>query len=70
MWTSVATAFLTVNRFANHDNTQQVIIVIVFNCSQTKFVDIMLVLSVFFYAIFHLTDVWSDPFDSSSSKTG
>ena len=42
----------------------------VFNCSQTKFVAIILVLSVFFYAIFRLTDFSSDAFDFSSSKTG
>ena len=42
----------------------------IFNCSQTKFVAIILVLSVFFYAIFCLTDFSSDAFDFSSSKTG
>ena len=42
----------------------------IFNCSQTKFVAIILVLSVFFYAIFRLTDFSSDAFDFSSSKTG
>ena len=42
----------------------------VFNCSQTKFVAIILVLLVFFYAIFRLTDFSSDAFDFSSSKTG
>ena len=41
-----------------------------FNCSQTKFVAIILVLSVFFYAIFRLNDFSSDAFDFSSSKTG
>ena len=40
------------------------------NCSQTKFVAIILVLLVFFYAIFRLTDFSSDAFDFSSSKTG
>ena len=40
------------------------------NCSQTKFVAIILVLSVFFYAIFCLTNFSSDAFDFSSSKTG
>ena len=40
------------------------------NCSQTKFVAIILVLSVFFYAIFRLTDFSSDASDFSSSKTG
>ena len=40
------------------------------NCSQTKFVSIVLVLSVFFYAIFCLTIFSSDAFDFSSSKTG
>ena len=42
----------------------------VINCSQTKFVAIILVLSVFFYAIFRLTNFSSDAFDFSSSKTG
>ena len=42
----------------------------VFNYSQTKFVAIILVLSVFFNAIFRLTDFSSDAFDFSSSKTG
>ena len=42
----------------------------IFNCSQTKFVAIILVLLVFFYAIFRLTDFSSDVFDFSSSKTG
>ena len=42
----------------------------VINCSQTKFVAIILVLSVFFYAILRLTDFSSDAFDFSSSKTG
>ena len=42
----------------------------VLNCSQTKFVAIILVLSVFFYAIFRLTDFSSEAFDFSSSKTG
>ena len=41
-----------------------------FNCSQTKFVAIILVLSVFFSAIFRLTNFSSDAFDLSSSKTG
>ena len=41
-----------------------------FNCSQTKFVAIILVLLVFFNAIFRLTDFSSDAFDFSSSKTG
>ena len=41
----------------------------IFNCSQTKFVAIILVLLVFFYAIFRLTDFSSDAFDFSSSKT-
>ena len=45
-------------------------LVLLFNCSQTKFVAIILVLSVFFYAIFRLTDFSSDNFDFSSSKTG
>ena len=40
------------------------------NCSQTKFVTIILVLLVFFNAIFRLTDFSSDPFDFLSSKTG
>ena len=40
------------------------------NCSQTKFVAIILVLLVFFYAIFRLTDFVSDAFDFLSSKTG
>ena len=40
------------------------------NCYQTKFVAIILVLSVFFYAIFRLTDFASDAFDFSSSKMG
>ena len=40
------------------------------NCSQTKFVAIILALSVFFYAIFRFTDFSSDAFDFSSSKTG
>ena len=40
-----------------------------FNCSETKFVAIILVLSVFFNAIFRLTDFSSDAFDFSSSKT-
>ena len=35
-----------------------------------KFVAIILVLSVFFNAIFRLTDFSSDSFDFSSSKTG
>ena len=42
----------------------------IINCSQTKFVAIILVLSVFFYAIFRLTNFSSDAFDFSSSKTG
>ena len=41
-----------------------------FNYSQKKFVAIILVLSVLFYAIFRLTDFSSDAFDFSSSKTG
>ena len=41
-----------------------------FNCSQTKFVEIILVLSVFFKAIFRLTNFSSDDFDFSSPKTG
>ena len=42
-----------------------------FNCSQTKFVAIILVLSVFFSAIFRLTDFSSDAaFEFLSSKTG
>ena len=45
-------------------------ILYIINCSQTKFVAIILVLSVFFYAIFSLTDFSSDAFDFSSSKTG
>ena len=40
------------------------------NCSQTKFVAFILVLSVLFYAIFRLTDFSSDAFDFSSSKAG
>ena len=39
------------------------------DCSQTKFVAIILVLLVFF-AIFRLTNFSSDAFDFSSSKTG
>ena len=42
----------------------------IINCSQTKFVAIILVLSVFFNVIFRLTDFSSDAFDFSSSKTG
>ena len=42
---------------------------VVFNCSQTKFAAIILVLLVF-YAIFRLTDFSSDAFDFSSLKTG
>ena len=45
-------------------------VIVFFNCSQTKFVAIILVLSVFFYAIFRLTNFSSDAFDFSSSKTG
>ena len=41
-----------------------------FNCFQTKFVAIILDLSVFFSAIFRLTDFSSDAFDFSFSKTG
>ena len=41
-----------------------------FNCSQTKFVAIILVLLVLFYAVFRLTDFSPDPFDFSSLKTG
>ena len=40
------------------------------NCSQTKFVPIILNLSVFFNAIFRLTDFSFDTFDFSYSKTG
>ena len=40
-----------------------------FNCSQKKSVAITLVLSVFFNAIFGLTNFSSDAFDFSSSKT-
>ena len=47
-----------------------VIFTSLFNCSQTKFVAIILVLSVFFYAIFRLTYFSSDAFDFSSSKKG
>ena len=32
----------------------------IINCSQTKFIAIIIVLSVFFYAIFRLTDFSSD----------
>ena len=46
------------------------IVLLLINCSQTKFVAIILVLSVFFYAIFRLTNFSSDAFDFSSSKTG
>ena len=42
----------------------------VINFSQTKFVAIILVLLIFFNAIFRLTDVLYDPFDFSSLKTG
>ena len=42
----------------------------VFNCSQTKFKAIILVLSVFLNAIFLLTNFSSDAFDFPSSKTG
>ena len=35
----------------------------VFNCSPTKFAAIILVLLVFFYAIFGLTDFSSDAFN-------
>ena len=42
----------------------------IINFSQTKFVAIILVLSVFLYAIFRLTDFSSDAFDFSLSKTG
>ena len=38
------------------------------NCSQMRFVAIILCWS--FYAIFCLTDLSSEPFDLSSSKTG
>ena len=34
-----------------------------FNCPQAKFIAIILVMSVVFYAIFCLTDFWSDAFD-------
>ena len=40
------------------------------NCSQTKFVAIILELSIFFYAIFRLIDFSSEIFDFSYSKTG
>ena len=40
------------------------------NCSQTKFVVIILVLPVFFNSIVPLTDFSSHPFDISSPKTG
>ena len=41
------------------------------NCSQMKFVAIILVPSVFsFYVIFRLTEMSSDAFDFLSSKTG
>ena len=43
---------------------------IMFNCSQTMIVAIVLVLSVSFYEIFRLTDFSSDSFEFSSSKTG
>ena len=42
---------------------------LIFNCSQTKFAAIILVLSVFFIAIFRLTNFSSDAFDFSSSET-
>ena len=45
------------------------ILQILFNCSQAKFMAIILVLLVFF-AIFRLTDFLSDSFDFLSSKTG
>ena len=41
----------------------------VFNCSQTKSVAIILVLSSYFHAIFCLTNFSSDAFDFSTSKT-
>ena len=45
--------------------------IFIVNCSQTKFVAIILVLLVFlFHAIFRLTDFSSVAFDFSSSKTG
>ena len=40
----------------------------IINCSQTKFVAILLVLLVFFYAIFRLTDFSSDAFDFRPQK--
>ena len=40
------------------------------NRSQTKFVAIIFVLSIFFNAIFCLTDFSSDAFEFSSIKTG
>ena len=42
----------------------------IINCSQTKFVAIILVLSVFFNAIFRLTNFSSDAFDFLSPRTG
>ena len=44
-------------------------LIFLLNCSLTKFVAVLLVLSVF-YAIFRLIDISSDPFDVSSTKTG
>ena len=41
-----------------------------FSCSQTKFAANILMLSVFFYVIFRLTDFLSDAFDFWSYKTG
>ena len=38
------------------------------NCSETMFVAIILALLVFLYAIFRLTEFFSDPFDFSSLK--
>ena len=43
-------------------------VIVVFNCSQTNFVVILLVMSVFFYAIFCVTDFSSEAFHFSSSK--
>ena len=45
-------------------------IAFVFNWFQTKFVAIILVLFVCFYAIFRLTNCLSDAFDFSSLKMG
>ena len=43
-------------------NSRTTIAGAIINCSQTNFVAIILVLSVFFYAIFRLTDFLSDTF--------